>query len=274
MVNTGRTHLVEVKKLLDGDIYMIGNVYQKFVDINEAVTAMCGGSVKTEITRSVGLSESEALKFGANVRGKIGTAFAELESSMSTEVRSEVNWTLGESVTKSFSFEAPKCGSRTDTYYQLCREYELVFFEKKQFKTKQWFTTFTEKTGRYHVSTDIVPFEDECNCDVPSDIPPFSQVVIQHGSGSSTATVSDVGGRSLLFAGGKPAVLEAPLGEGPKELTVKASVFSEGLRFLAQIPEGNLNCNVLPVREMGDRVFAMLGEGQRAVETAGVLYEY
>jgi hypothetical protein len=150
-------------------------VTEYWKDIDQT-TASCGAKHEYKITRRVGISRTDKTALEASIKGSLGSeAFAKLESQLKGKFGRETTFEVSKEVEKSFSFEAPRCGTRTDWTYQLCRDHSLSYRDTRFWHRGRWDMTITEFVSRFHSETLIVPNPALCRCD--EALPEFKEAL-------------------------------------------------------------------------------------------------
>jgi len=112
----------------------------------------CGIKHSRKLTRRVGVSVSERDDIEGTVKTSFGLkGIAELKSELKSKIGHEIQWDKSEEIEEAFEWQAPECGRRTISLYQLQRVYRLSF----------------EDSRFWH----------------PSGPPPFSGIPLPRGSG-------------------------------------------------------------------------------------------
>lgn len=160
----------------DGRGRLDWDVFEEWIDIDEGTTARCGMPGSCSVEKSQGISEKATETLKSMLGGSFGvkdvwSVKAELEGAIGREI----NWNVAEKTTKTFQFEAPKCGRYSLTVYRLQRLYVISYFRKRlfswggekwDFKAKH---SFAEKTNTHDLMPDIDEIDPVCRCPPPAD---------------------------------------------------------------------------------------------------------
>jgi hypothetical protein len=164
------------QRVEDGRGQLQWEVFEEWIDIDEGTTARCGMPGTCSVEKSEGISEKATETLKSVLGGTLGvkdvwSVRAELEGAIGREI----NWNVADKTTKTFQFEAPKCGRYSLTVYRLQRLYTIRYFRKRlfswgaekwDFKSKH---SFVEKTNTHDLMPDIDEIDPACRCPKPAD---------------------------------------------------------------------------------------------------------
>ena len=135
----------------------------KALDITEAA---CGDPVEYTVEKSLGISETDKHALEATLEASLGLEkVIQLKSKISEKVETEIHWEVTKKETKKFVLNPPKCGRKTNTVFQLVREYSFVNERRKFFgRIESWATVITEHLHYYSVRPNVEPWIPDCGC--------------------------------------------------------------------------------------------------------------
>jgi hypothetical protein len=101
-----------------------------------------------------------------------------LKSSIKASCGREVQWTYTKAEEQSYVFNAPKCGSKSLTLYQLTYEYDLVGYHRGYlFKSsvwdRKWARTIPEELPFYSAVPDSIEYSEFCKDCEPKPSPEY-----------------------------------------------------------------------------------------------------
>ena len=179
----GRKKIVESNYSYErGKVSLSCTVFARWKDV-DSKTAHCGADGSFKVTATVGLTQTDSEKLKSSVGGSIGIEkVASLKSSLESEIGREISWELAATREDTFSFKAPECGRRTETVYQLMRDYDFVYSRQRLFRNPfTWHTSVPEYVQRFHAVTDIEQFDPRCKCPTPEELPLWRTIDVQIG---------------------------------------------------------------------------------------------
>ena len=167
---------IHCQSVEDGRGRLDWEVFEEWIDIDEGTTARCGMPGSCSVEKSEGISEKATETLKSVLGGTFGvkdvwSVKAELEGAIGREI----NWNVADKTTKTFQFEAPKCGRYSLTVYRLQRLYVISYFRKRlfswggekwDFKAKH---SFVEKTNTHDLMPDIDEIDPVCRCPKPAE---------------------------------------------------------------------------------------------------------
>jgi hypothetical protein len=164
------------QRVEDGRGRLDWEVFEEWIDIDEGTTARCGMPGSCSVEKSEGISEKATETLKSVLGGSFGvkdvwSVKAELEG----VIGREINWNVTDKTTKTFQFEAPKCGRYSLTVYRLQRLYMISYFRKRLFSWggEKWDFkarhSFVEKTNTHDLMPDIDEIDPLCRCPEPDE---------------------------------------------------------------------------------------------------------
>jgi hypothetical protein len=146
-------------------------IFQRWLE-KQTYECSCGLSSPFKVTKTWGISQKESELLENTIGSSIGKkGIAELKSSIKSTLGREVEWTYTKAEEMSFVCEAPECGRREITVYQLVNEFELVEYSRGYlFKKNVWDRTrarmITEELASYSSTQDTLEYDERCkNCE-------------------------------------------------------------------------------------------------------------
>jgi len=176
----GRRQVGQFEKLVENGRGRIDcEIFEEWVDIDLSTTAYCGAGGSCVVERSVGLSEKVVHTLKSVIEASIGIKdLLSLKSQVEETIGREVNWSVTDKATKTFTYNAPKCGRYTLVIYELTRIYVLTYYRKKLITfgkdvwTKKWSRTLPERTNNHDGFPDYEEYHEACNCPGKKESPP------------------------------------------------------------------------------------------------------
>lgn len=200
------------------------------------MTSACGGSVEYTVTKRCGLTQTDSETLTASFGSTIGVPkLAELKSAVESKLGTAVTWDTGFELQETHTVTAPPCGRRTDTVYQLLRDYHFVLLRRGWFgrvQKRAW--SVSEAMSLRHVEPEIEPWIPECHCPKKAEAPPFDIIpaVLRIGSVTLGTEVWRSGAEVRLNLGGRLAALDA-MPNQPVKLNIPRSMLMPMVLWLA-----------------------------------------
>lgn len=164
----------------DGRERLDWEVSEEWIDIDQSTTARCGMPGSCTVEKSVGVSEKTSQMLKDVIGGTFGVKDVwSLKAEVESAIGHEVNWDTAVKSTKTFQFQAPKCGRYSLTVYRLQRTYQVSYLRKKWFSwnedawAKKWTRVFVEDTNSHDVMPDVEEHDPQCRCPPPPSTPRF-----------------------------------------------------------------------------------------------------
>jgi hypothetical protein len=161
--------------------------------------------------------------------------FAELKTSVEGKLETKLNWEISSEVQRSFKLSAPRCGRRTDTTYQLVRDYELQYAAESWLFHTAWTRRLTEYVGTYHQEPFLEAVPELCRCDAPPP-PPYDHLVWMDMNGASMRVAGRLNEDKLLLDFGEGTVELSGVGRrlgGQITVRMPRSLLPPSLLFLS-----------------------------------------
>ena len=142
-------------------------------DIDQT-TISCGASAQLNLTRRIGIQKKEHRILESTIGGSIGIeGLASIKSQLAEKIGHEVCWEVVEEIQNTFSVTAPPEGRRTDTIYQLLREYIVNYERERYFRGKErWQRIIAERTNCFNQETNRIEKDPSCFEQPVGDMPP------------------------------------------------------------------------------------------------------
>lgn len=210
-------------------------IFERWEDIECGSTARCGAPGSIEVKKEVGLSQRSYETINSSIAGSIGIeGLASLKSKITETIGREANWSVAETTTKTFAFQSPKCGRRTETIYQLVREYELSYRREKRFSTEAWERLIRELVQCHDAVPEIDPFDEACNCPPPPRRSYDGRLLVDMGEISMRVSFRRTA-EGILINFGRETCRFEDRGDEEFHGTVPTSSLPESLLFLGNI---------------------------------------
>ena len=167
------------------------HVTEYWEDINQCSVA-CGAETTFSVTRKEGLKREDKQSLEGSITATLGAPLlADLKAAIKSRVERSVNWEVSTEVNRTFKLAAPKCGRRTDTTYQLMREYLVQYRAKSWLGHTAWRRRLTEYLGCYHQEPYIEHTPEACSCEGPPPRP-YDRLAILQIRGSSLRVAANM----------------------------------------------------------------------------------
>lgn len=266
---TGRKEVSSFTILLDGArASMTCKIYEHWEDTDNTTTARCGDSGVIEVKKIVGISKRDEQTLKSSIEGSIGvTGLAELKSKIEDSVKRDFNFHTEISTSKTSNFLSPQCGRKTIFVYQLIREYEFLYHQKKWGRMKTWERKIRERTNTHDYMPDIDEFDEVCKCKNPPRPENFDGVmVIDMGNISIRAPYRNTQKEIEVML--ETSVLKIPTeGFFKFPLIIPTKILPGMVVFLGDINEDNVEAEYYeyqPTLET-DTVYAIVAEPKKMV---------
>jgi hypothetical protein len=104
-----------------------------------------------------------------DIEGTVKTSFglkgiAELKSELKSKIGHEIQWDKSEEIEEAFEWQAPECGRRTISLYQLQRVYRLSFEDSRFWHKDSWTRTVVEWLERIADQSKHIENDPGCGC--------------------------------------------------------------------------------------------------------------
>jgi hypothetical protein len=225
------------------------DAFERWEDIDLSSTARCGVAGSIAVTKEVGLSVRDHHTLTVTVEGSIGAeGIASLKSKVEETVGREVNWSVAQNTTQTFSFTADKCGRHSETVYQMVREYELAYRRKKLFGSESWERTLRERTQCYDAVPDIEDWDELCNCPKPNRRDYDGRLQLDLGDLSMRVPFRRTPEGIEINFGGKAGIVQQTAAEGFYG-RVPVDLLPAALRFLGDVAGEYVECAFSPYED-------------------------
>jgi len=224
-------------------------IFERWEDIERGSTARCGAPGSVEVKKEVGLSQRDYETLKTSIEGSIGVqGIASLKSTVEETLGREATWSVSESTTKTFSFNSPDCGRRSETIYQLVREYQLSYRRERLFSTETWERLLRERTQCHDAVPEIEPYDDLCGCPRPARPSYDGRLVVEMGDSSMRVQYRRTADGVELHFGN--SVGSASLNPTQRVRASIPTVFiPESLKFLGAIEGEQVDAIISPYHE-------------------------
>ena len=244
----------------DGRGRLDWDVFEEWIDIDQSTTARCGMPGSCTVEKSVGVSE----KTSQTLKGVIGAAFGvkdvwTVKAEVEKAIGREVNWDTAVKSTKTFQFQAPKCGRYSLTVFRLQRLYQVSYLRKKWFSWGadrwewKWTRTFTEDTHTHDAIPDVEEEDPVCRCPRRDEPQRFDgNLAFDFGSISFRAPYRltgqgfdvQIGNKVIAVSMAEPALVARSLEHGLAGVLLSTALIPEPLRFLGDVEAKELEARV------------------------------
>jgi hypothetical protein len=222
-----------------GKISLTCTVFARWQDINSK-TALCGADASFKVCCTVGLKETDSEKMKSSIEASLGIEkVAGLKSSLESEISREICWEIATTREDAFSFKAPECGRRTETIYQLIRDYDFVYSRQRFLRKPQtWQMSVPEYVKRFHAVPDIEDYDPHCRCQTPSRVSLWRTIDV--AIPPVTLELGYTQGCDAINVQFGNEIVRIPY-DGSSEFshTISAKVLPEATRFIGDFKEGD-----------------------------------
>lgn len=228
-------------------------VFETWRDADQGKVVRCGLAESVEISITTGISEKLSSSIEGTLSASIGPKYlTTITAAIKATLGREVNWSQSTTTKRSFTMTAPECGYYSLTTYQLCREYDLSYFQRggwlfgEKYWDRIWTKTIVEMTGTH----DGIPdkgYDEHCKCPPSPGLECDGRLALDFGSFSMRVpykiSANDsflivLAGQMVKFTFSDKKAAARGLHSGIA-INVPTSSIPEPMLFLGSIPEGS-----------------------------------